>query len=131
MPQPMDVRSLAETLLSRLLGTIDGAVDTGTSICIGPSSDVARAFTSDRAEVIESLVVVIRDVLGVAEFRIHTAAIMPEISGACRDLASAIRDLPDFRVITENGLRGSTTALEEAYQRIRASVRALCEATRL
>src|SRR6266852_4072938 len=125
-----DDRIVLDCLLSRLAGSLDGAVDFWTVVCVGQFPPGPRAFILQRSETLRALVVVVRLLL--AEIQLDSFKLSDDLLqrmyAACQELQEAFLILAQFQSVSLEQLRSATEAVKAVYEDLRQAVRQLGQA---
>jgi hypothetical protein len=119
-------RVVLRSLLTQVLGSLHGAVDFWTTVCLGQVPPDPRAFVLREAEILRSCVVVTRAVVG------RTQPADPErerllqgMYNSCQALQAAFLDLADFKNIELEQIRSATQTVGKAYMSLRQAIERL------
>jgi hypothetical protein len=116
-----------DRLLSRLAGSLHGAVDFWTVVCLGDFLPDRRAFIVRQTEVMKALVIVLKSFLTEADKEpIH--GLLERISFRCEQLESVFLVLADIRAVGLEEIRLATTSLREVYTDLNEAIHQLSQA---
>jgi hypothetical protein len=116
-----------DRLLSEILGRLDGAVDFWTIVILSNAPPNPRDFVLHYSEILRSLVVVTRAILG----KTHDAdpvlerGLLDRMTSNCQKLQDAFLVLEQFRTIPLDEIRPATVAIAEVYHDLREAIHQL------
>jgi hypothetical protein len=118
-------RLVLDHLLTKIAGSLDGAVDFWTLVCLGEFSIDRRRFLVEKTEVLRAFILVAHAFLAEAGLA-DTAAIhrgIEAMKSGCEKLRTALFVLEQFRTTSPEEVRAATQSVSEVYRDLRESVR--------
>jgi hypothetical protein len=126
-------RTVLDRLLTKLAGSLDGAVDFWTLVCLGPLPTDRRGFLLEHCELTRALVLVAKSFL--AEARLASTPevhpLLVRLTASCQRLQAAFLALEQFRSVSLDELRSATETIAEVYNSMREAIRQLGDAIHL
>jgi methyl-accepting chemotaxis protein len=126
-------RLVLDRLLTKIAGSLDGAVDFWTLVCLGEFPIDRRRFLAEKTETLRAFILVAQAFLAEAGLA-DAAAIHRRLEGmksACEKLAAAFFVLEQFRAKSPDETRAATRAVNEVYGELRELIRQVGEAMSL
>jgi hypothetical protein len=125
-------RVILRHLLTQVLGSVQGAVDLWTLVCIGRIPPDPRAFVLREAEILRSHIVVARTIVGrdrLADQGQHR--LLESMYASSQELQDAFLILADFRRVSLEQVRSATETLSRVYTDLRKAVGDLAQSLNL
>jgi hypothetical protein len=126
-------RLILDRLLTKIAGSLDGALDLWTLVCLGEFPIDCRRFMAEKTETLRAFIVVAQAFLAEAGLA-DNAAIhrnIEDMKAACEKLTAAFLALERFRTMSPEETRAATHAVSEVYCQLRECVRQVGQAMNL
>jgi hypothetical protein len=124
-------RIILDRLLSKLTGSVHGAVDSWTLVCLGEFHMNRRDFILKQTDIMKALVTVTRTVLAEANlgYKEPISGQLNNLSAACQKLEDAFLVLAECRSISREEIGAAVQALTGVYAELPEVIRQLGQAT--